>query len=95
MELVNGTYQGGHVDLGQAVDWPEGTAVEVKRRIAAHGMREEDWPQGPEQIEKLLAEWEAIQPLVFTAEEMADFETNRKQMGFQSMEKLDSLASDK
>lgn len=93
MELISGTYHDGRVDLDRSVDWPEGTEVEVSRTFAPQGRSEEQWPQDPEQIERLLKEWESIQPLVFTTKELVDFETTRKQMGRQSIEKLDATMS--
>lgn len=92
MELVSGTYHDGHVDLGRPVNWPDGTAVSVARTPAAGGMTEADWPRDPEGIERLLREWEGIQPLVFTAAEAADFAAARKLMGRMSVDKLDRLA---
>jgi hypothetical protein len=91
MELVNGTYHGGHVELGHRVDWPEGTEVDVKRRTAVLGMSEEQWPRDPEKIEKLLKEWDTLEPLIFTQSEQIDLQRTRKQMGSESMEKLDKF----
>jgi len=45
MELVSGTYHDGHVDLGQPVDWPDGTAVAVARTPVAAA--EDGWPRDP------------------------------------------------
>jgi len=37
-------------------------------------MREEDWPTTKEGIEALIAEWNAIEPLEFTPEELVEME---------------------
>jgi hypothetical protein len=88
MELVDGTYQSGHVELGQPVDWPDGTRVDVKKHVATVGMPEGRWPRDAEGIEQLIREWDAIKPLVFTQAEQADFEASRKEMGGTSVDKL-------
>jgi hypothetical protein len=89
METVNGTYHSGRVELGQPVDWPDGTRVDVQKRETKIGMNEDQWPHDPEGIENLIRRWDAIQPLLFTQEELADFEATRKRMGRLAMEKLD------
>lgn len=89
METVNGTYQSGRVELGRAVDWPDGTKVDVKRHEATVGMSEDQWPHDPEGVERLIRRWDALEPLVFTEAERADFDAVRKRMGRVSMDKLD------
>jgi len=91
MELVSGTLHDGHVELGEPVDWPEGTQVEVKRRRPLQGMSEEDWPRTSEGIQALLARWDQIEPLQFTEEERADFDRTRREMGQRSIDKLDAI----
>ena len=44
MQLINGTYQNGHVRLASPVDWPDGADVEVQLSnqpigLTEHGVR--------------------------------------------------------
>jgi hypothetical protein len=49
------------------------------------------WPRTPEGVEELIREWDALLPLEIPAEEAAEFERARKEMGALSMAKLDRL----
>ena len=90
MSIVHGTYKSGHIELDSPVDWPEGYRVEIipmPKDGSSHdgfresfGMREEDWPTTKEGIEALLAEWDAIEPLEFTPDELAEMEAAQKAM---------------
>ena len=90
MQLINGTYQSGHVRLAGPVDWPEGAEVEVQLSNQPIGLTEESWPHETEAIEKLLKSWERIEPLVLTDDERSDFAATRKHLGKLSMSKLDA-----
>lgn len=89
MSIIHGTYKSGHVELDTPVDWPEGVRVEIfpmskngsdqySPHRGSYGMREEDWPTTKEGIEALNAEWNSIEPLEFTPEELAEIEANRR-----------------
>lgn len=88
MEFVNGIYHAGHVELGQPVDWPEGTKVDVKKREPTLGISEDQWPRDREGIESLIRRWDALEPLIFTDDECRDLEVIRKEMGRRSIQKL-------
>ena len=80
---IPGTVHDGHIVLETPVDWPEGTKVEVTLVTPArprYGMTEDEWPTDPEGIARLIAEIDAIEPLVFTPEEEADLAAWRQKM---------------
>ena len=55
MDKVLATFRNGPVELAIAVDWPEGTAVEVVPRQPRIGMSEADWPATADGIRSLLS----------------------------------------
>lgn len=72
--VIDGTYHAGRIDLDKQVDWPEGCRVRV---ALEYGMREEDWPDTPENRAEILRRMEAVEPLEFTPEEEAEIEAAR------------------
>lgn len=71
---IEGTYHAGRVDLDKQVDWPDGCRVRVELE---YGMREEDWPDTPENRAEILRRMEAVEPLEFTSEEEAEIAAAR------------------
>lgn len=69
MSAARGTYQNGRVSLDAPVDWVEGARVTVCPADEPLGLSEADWPDTPEARERLLALWEAIEPLEMTSED--------------------------
>jgi hypothetical protein len=61
-------------------DWPDGTEVLVQPVCAENeiGIREEDWPGTPEAIAEWLEWYDSLEPLIFTEEERAALESDRK-----------------
>jgi hypothetical protein len=72
--VIKGTYHAGRVDLDKQVDWPDGCRVRV---ALEYGMREEDWPDTPENRAEILRRMEAVEPLEFTPEEETEIEAAR------------------
>ena len=72
--IIEGTYHAGRVDLDKQVDWPDGCRVRV---ALEYGMREEDWPDTPEELEALLKRMDSFEPVEFTAEDEAEIEAAR------------------
>ena len=71
---IEGTYHAGRVDLDKDVDWPEGCRVRV---ALEYGLREEDWPDTPENRAEILRRMEAIEPLELTAEDEVEIAAAR------------------
>lgn len=79
MTTISGTYRDGRVDLASPVDWPDGLRVEITVPVEEHiGLDEADWPTTDEGRAELVARFEAIGPLVFTAEDEAEIESARQ-----------------
>ena len=67
--VITGTYRGGRIELDESVDWPEGRRVSVVAESATLGLREEEWPDTPENRAEILRRMEAVEPLELTAED--------------------------
>jgi hypothetical protein len=80
MTAIRATVKNGKIELDAPSDWPEGTEVliEPDPHPAPLGLRDEDWPDTPEGIARLLASMDRIEPLILTAEEEAEWEAARK-----------------
>jgi len=80
MNAIKATWRDGQIIPLDPVDWPEGTELRVEPLPDDEplGIREEDWPSTPEEIEKHLALMDQIEPLILTPEEEAAWEADRK-----------------
>ncbi len=81
MTVIRSVVKNGKIELKAPDEWPEGTEVVIEPISQAHsiGMRDEDWPDTPEGIARLVASMDRIEPLIFTAEEEAEWEATRKE----------------
>lgn len=80
MDAIKATVQGGRVDLVVPPDWPDGTQVIVRPvgHDADAGLREEDWSDSPDAVDDWLKWYDSLEPLIFTAEERANWEAARQ-----------------
>jgi hypothetical protein len=80
MNAVSATWKNGQIVLDQNhVDWPEGCRLLVEPVPEdSLGIRDADWPQTPEEIERHLALMDQIEPLIMTEAEIANWEQTRK-----------------
>lgn len=72
MSTIRGTIHDGQVVLQAPANLPNGTPVRVlagTNDYVGIGIREEDWPSTPEEIEALAASMETIQPFLNHEEE--------------------------
>jgi hypothetical protein len=69
------------LELDVPADWPDGTEVVVKpvRTEETFGIREEDWPETPEASAAWLKWYDSLEPLIFTDDERAAWESARKE----------------
>lgn len=89
--VIHGTYHAGRVDLDSPVDWPEGWRVSVVSESETIGLREEDWPDTPENRAEILRRMAAVEPLEFTAEDEARIASTRAEMKAKSIEAMRQL----
>lgn len=75
MSIVIGTVRNGRVLCDEAVEWPDGTRLKIEPLPSTEvvGLRDEDWPCDPPGIQAMLARMDAIQPLVMTPEDEANW----------------------
>jgi hypothetical protein len=82
MIAVKGTLKDGQVVLPHPIDLPDGTEVTVLSDEAAGrlGIPDDQWPEDPEGIARLVARMEDVEPFDQTAEEEADTEAWRQKI---------------
>ncbi|MFO0803304.1 MAG: hypothetical protein U0791_09305 [Gemmataceae bacterium] len=73
MIAISGRMVDGKIELNSPPDWPEGTEVVVTPRdeVPFRMLTEDEQSDDPEEIEKWIAEMEAIPPLVMDPEDEA------------------------
>jgi hypothetical protein len=76
MNAIKATVKGGRLDLQVPPDWPDGTEVEIHplQQGGANG----DGPMTPDEIARVLAAMEKVQPFELTPEEEAEIEARRQ-----------------
>src|SRR5437763_12382817 len=81
MNAIKATVKSGRLEVQVPPDWPDGTEVILQpvSRDNGVGIREEDWPDTPEAIADWLKWYDSLEPLIFTDEERAALEADRKQ----------------
>jgi hypothetical protein len=78
MTTVTGMVRNGQLELPQPLDLPDGTEVEILLLEQAGSGTEDDGPMTPEEIARVLAAMDRIEPLEITAEERAALEEERR-----------------
>lgn len=91
MDEILGVYRGGRIELGAAVDWPEGTRVIVQPQGADEEPAGTElpcvelpcgtlqaWSDTPEFRAALLAQMDRREPVELTAAEEAEWHAARK-----------------
>jgi hypothetical protein len=76
MNTITATVKAGRLDLQVPPDWPDGTEVEIhplEERTA-----DDDGPMTPDEIARVLAAMEKVQPFEMTPEEEAEIEAHRR-----------------
>lgn len=79
MDAVKAIVKGGRVELLAPPEWPDGTEVVVRPVVGNGGLGvpEEDWGDGLEAAARWLEWYDSLEPLLFTEEERASWETAR------------------
>jgi hypothetical protein len=78
MTVLKAIVKDGKIELEAPTDWPEGTEVRVEAVPDSIGIRDEDGPDTPEGIARLLESMDRAEPLEMTAEEEAEWAAARK-----------------
>jgi len=78
MEKVLATFRNGQVQFDAAVNWPEGTRLEVAPAAIKVGQDESPWPETPEQKEAWLEWLNNLEPFDMTPDELDAFEAGLK-----------------
>jgi hypothetical protein len=98
MTVLKSVVKDGKIELEAPTDWPEGTEVRIEPVAGSIGIRDEDWPDTPEGIARLLDSMDRVEPLDMTAEEEANWAAARAaQRDWEKarfVEHADSLAKD-
>lgn len=86
MNTIKAIIHNGRLKLDEPVDLPDGSEVEVLLHVASElplpelfGMSEEEQGETPEEIERWIAEVEAIPAITMSDEEWAAWEQRRKE----------------
>lgn len=69
MNAVTAIWKNGQIVLEGPVDWPEGRRLLVEPVTEASGMTEEEQGDDPESIERWIAEFNAIPPLIMSLQQ--------------------------
>jgi hypothetical protein len=77
MTSIKGVIQNGQVILPRPAELPDGTVVRILPVNAAEA-DDEDRPLGPEEIARVLALMDQVQPFEMTEEERAAWEARRQ-----------------
>jgi hypothetical protein len=74
MVILKGTIQNGQVILPRPADFPDGTEVTVWPYSACKslGIPDEQWPTDPEEIARLVARMDLVEPFAMTPAEEAE-----------------------
>lgn len=76
MTTIKATVTDGRLEIDVPDDWPDGTEVEI-HPLAHEGAHEDD-EMPPEEIAKLLAAMDSLEPLELTEAERAAWEAERE-----------------
>ena len=76
MNAIKATVKGGRLDLQVPPDWPDGTEVEIHPLL--QGEANGNGPMTPDEIARVLAAMEKVQPFEMTPEQEAEIEAHRQ-----------------
>jgi hypothetical protein len=77
MNTIRATVRNGRIETEEPINLPEGTELVVSR--SGDGIDEdEDWDNSPEGIAAWFEWYDSLQPLIFSAEERAAWEADRR-----------------
>jgi hypothetical protein len=74
---IKAIVQGGRLDLKVPPDWPDGTEVEI-HPLTTRGLVGDDGPMTPDEIARVLAAMDKIEPFALTGAEEAALKADRQ-----------------
>jgi hypothetical protein len=85
--------KGGRIDVAAPPEWPDGTEVEIQpqRQPCAS---DEDGPMTPEEIARVLAAMDKLEPFDLNAEEAADLDAWERKVNDYTIANLDKGIED-
>ena len=79
MEKTLATFRNGQIELDEAVQWPDGTRLEIAPATQnRYGLDESQWPKTAEEKAEWLEWLKNIEPFDMTPEELEAFEADLK-----------------
>ncbi|MBI3410545.1 MAG: hypothetical protein HY040_19575 [Planctomycetes bacterium] len=76
MTAIKATVRGGRLELDVPADWPDGTEVEIQPLAAKAAHDDETLP--PEEVARILAAMDQLEPLDLSDAERAAWDTQRQ-----------------
>ena len=73
--ILKGVVRNGRIEVAEPIEFPDGTEVMIAESRAVES---DDDPMSPEEIARVLAAMEKIEPFMLTPEEEAAWEADRK-----------------
>ncbi len=78
MTTIKATVRGGRLEVDQPINLPDGTELLIPLPNGAGATDDDDWDNSPEAIAEWLKWYDSLAPLIFTEEERAALEADRK-----------------
>jgi hypothetical protein len=78
MNAIKAIVRGGRIELEEPLNLPDGTELLIPLPNGSTERNDEDGPMSPEEIDRVLAAMEQIQPFDMTDAERAAWETERQ-----------------
>lgn len=84
--VLKGFIRNGRVEMNEPMDWPDGTEVVV----APKGTVQDDGPVPPEEIARVLAAMQRLQPLDIPNDVGTDLDTWERQLNQRGIDHFDA-----
>ena|SRR5437870_2832653 len=81
MTTIKAIVRNGRIEVDNLIDLPDGTelTIPIPDSAGTSGLADEDRSESPEAIAEWMRWYDALEPLVFTAEERAAWQAARKE----------------
>lgn len=89
--LLRGVIRHGRVEVDEPIDWPEGTGVVVTPEAVVSDNEE---PMPPDEIARILAAMQLLQPLEIPEETAADLDAWERKLNQQGIDNADKGIED-
>jgi hypothetical protein len=78
---IRATVRNGRIELEHPLALPDGTeiVIPIPQSSREHGLRDKVWSNSPEDIDAWIRWYDALEPLVFTANERQAWENARRE----------------